>query len=91
MKKVEENNTDMIASQMISNLKSNYHKLWIITIIALLMLAVTTGYLVYVLNDTMVIETNDVVTTDEYDIQQDSGDNGNNNFVNGDNNEVSNG
>lgn len=85
--KVKNQNDDYMASQMISMLKSNYHKLWIITIIALLILCVTGCYLVYVLNDTMVIET----TNDEmYDIDQ-SSESGNNNFVNGDNNEVSNG
>ena len=84
--KVKNQNDDYMASQMISMLKSNYHKLWIITIIALLMLCVTGCYLVYVLNDTMVIET----TTEDYDVSQDN-ESGNNNFVNGDNNEVSNG
>ena len=88
--KVKNQNDDYMASQMISMLKSNYHKLWIITIIALLMLCVTGCYLVYVLNDTMVIETNDITDTDDYDITQES-ESGNNNFVNGDNNEVSNG
>ena len=88
--KVKNQNEDYMASQMISMLKSNYHKLWIITIIALLMLCVTGCYLVYVLNDTMVIETNDITDTDDYDITQES-ESGNNNFVNGDNNEVSNG
>lgn len=63
--KVEQENTDYIASQMISNLKSNYHKLWVVTIIILLMFSFVTGYLIYVLNNTMVIET----TTDEYDVQ----------------------
>ena len=88
--KVKNQNDDYMASQMISMLKSNYHKLWIITIIALLMLCVTGCYLVYVLNDTMVIETNVITDTDDYDITQES-ESGNNNFVNGDNNEVSNG
>ncbi len=87
MKKVKEQDSDMLASQMISNLKNNYHKLWVVTIILLIMFGAVTCYLVYVLNDTGVIET----TTDEYDVQQDAGEYGSNNFVNGNDNEVING
>lgn len=88
MKKVKEQDSDMLASQMISNLKSNYHKLWVVTIILLIMFGAVTCYLVYVLNDTGVIET---TTDSSYDVSQDSGEYGTNNFVNGDDNEVING
>ena len=63
-------------------------RLFIITVLAMLLLAVTFGYLVYILTD---IEVEEITTEESYDVDQDSGDNGNNNFVNGNENNVNNG
>lgn len=79
---------ESIAMEMLKDYKQQNKRLFIITVLAMLLLAVTFGYLVYILND---IEVEEVTTEEQYDVDQDSGDNGNNNFVNGNENNVSNG
>lgn len=59
---------------------------WIITFVAFIGLL---SYTIYLLNDIDYVETNE--TSESYDINQNSGDGGNNNFINGSHNEVNNG
>ena len=57
--------------------------MWLLTFIAFIVLL---GYTIYLHND-IGTET----TTEEYEVKQDGGNNGTNNFVNGNGNEVNNG
>lgn len=57
--------------------------IWLVTFIAFITLL---GYTIYLHND-IGTET----TTEEYEVQQDSDNNGNNNFINGNSNEINNG
>lgn len=59
--------------------------IWIITFIAFIGLI---GYTIYLLNDIEYVETTENET---YEVEQNSGDGGNNNFINGNDNEVNNG
>lgn len=58
--------------------------IWLVTFIAFIGLL---SYTIYLLNDITAIETKE----ETYDIEQNSGDGGNNNFINGNDNEVNNG
>ena len=72
---------------ILTDYKKANKRMFILIIMILSMWLATIGYLVYVLNDIGYEET----TTETYEIEQDSGDNGNNNFINGNSNEVNNG
>jgi len=74
---------------ILADYKKANKRMFTIIIIILGMWFITTGYLVYILNDIGYEET--TTETETYDIEQDSGDNGNNNFINGNGNEVNNG
>ena len=82
IKKEEES----FAMELLKDQRKQNKRLFIVIITILCMWFVTIGYLVYLLNDIEVVE-----TTESIDVTQDSGDNGNNNFINGDSNEVNNG
>lgn len=58
--------------------------IWIITFAAFVLLA---SYTIYLLND---IGFEEITTKENYDVNQESGDKGNNNFINGNGNEVNN-
>lgn len=74
---------------ILTDYKKANKRQFIIILVILSMWFCTIGYLVYVLND---IGYEEITTeTETYDISQDSGDNGNNNFINGNGNEVNNG
>lgn len=74
---------------ILTDYKKANKRMFIIIIMILSMWFATIGYLVYILND---IGYEEITTeTETYDIVQDSGDNGNNNFINGNENEVNNG
>lgn len=64
-----------------------------IIVLLIVLLTCSVVYTIYLLNDIIVIETNEtseIVENESYDINQTSGDGGNNNFINGSNNEVHN-
>lgn len=72
--------------ELLKDFKKQNKRQFIIILVILSMWFATIGYLVYILNDIGYEE----VTTESYDVTQDSGDNGNNNFINGNSNEVNN-
>lgn len=86
-KEVKNLKEQSLAMELIQDYKKANKRMFIIIITILIMWSLTIGYLVYTLNDIGYEE----VTTETYDIEQDSGDNGNNNFINGNSNEVNNG
>lgn len=86
-KSLEDLEKQSFAYEMLSDQRKQNKRIfaiWIITFVAFIGLL---GYTIYLLNDFTVVET----TEEKYDITQDSGDGGNNNFVNGNGNEVNNG
>ena len=84
-KELEEIREESFAMSLLKDFKAQNKRLFIIILVILSFWFATIGYLVYILND---IET---TTTEEIiEVQQDSGDNGNNNFINGNENEVNN-
>ena len=84
-KELEEVREESFAMSLLKDFKAQNKRLFIIILVILSFWFATIGYLVYILND---IET---TTTEEIiEVQQDSGDNGNNNFINGNENEVKN-
>lgn len=76
---VHELQEQSLAMEIIKDYKKQYKRQYIITLVILSMWFATIGYLVYILND---IGT-ETTTTKSYDM---STENGNNNFVGGDNN-----
>lgn len=64
--------------------RKNKRLCWLISLLIILLI-VSVGYSFYLQND---IGT--TVTTEDYDVKQDSGDNSNNNFITGNSNEVNN-
>lgn len=76
---VHELQEESLAMEIIKDYKKQYKRQYIITLVILSMWFATIGYLVYILND---IGT-ETTTTESYDM---STENGNNNFVGGDNN-----
>lgn len=80
-------NKESFASEILRDYKKANKRQFIIILVILMMWFFTIGYLVWLLNDIGYEET----TTETYEIEQDSGDSGNNNFINGSNNEVNNG
>lgn len=84
-KELNEIKEESFAMSLLKDFKAQNKRLFIIILVILSFWFATIGYLVYILND---IET---TTTEEIiEVQQDSGDNGNNNFINGNENEVNN-
>lgn len=86
-KDLEEVKNESFASEILRDYKKTNKRQFIIILVILGMWFATIGYLVWLLNDIGYEE----ITTETYEIEQDSGDNGNNNFINGSNNEVNNG
>lgn len=64
--------------------RKNKRLCWLISLL-IIILIVSVGYSFYLQND---IGT--TITTEDYDVKQDSGDNSNNNFITGNSNEVNN-
>lgn len=79
-KEVEEIQEESLAMSLLKDYKKVNERMFIIILVILGMWFATIGYLVYVLND---IGTETTSTTETYDMNTD---NGNNNFVGGDNN-----
>lgn len=67
---------ESIAMEMLKDYKKQNHRLFIISVLAMLLLAVTFGYLVYILND--------IGTIEETSVDMDA--EGSNNYIGGDNN-----
>lgn len=65
------------AMEILEDYKKANKRMFIIILALLGMLLLTTGYLVYVLNDIGMEE-----ITETYDVTQESDENGNNNFIN---------
>ena len=68
---------ESIAMEMLKDFKKQNQRLFIILVMAMVLLAGTFGYLVYILNDIGTIE-----ETSSVDMEAD----GNNNYISGDNN-----
>lgn len=64
--------------------RKNKRLCWLISLLIILLIG-SVGYSFYLQND---IGT--TITTEDYDVKQDSGDNSNNNFITGNSNEVNN-
>ena len=79
-KEVKEMQEESLAMSLLKDYKKQNKRQYIIILVILGMWFATIGYLVYVLND---IGTETTTTTETYDMNTD---NGNNNFVGGDNN-----
>lgn len=79
-KEVEEIQEESFATQILQDYKKQNKRQFIVILVILGMWFATIGYLVYVLND---IGTETTTTTETYDMNTD---NGNNNFIGGDNN-----
>lgn len=79
-KEVEEIQEESLAMSLLKDYKKVNERMFIIILVILGMWFATIGYLVYVLND---IGTETTTNTETYDMNTD---NGNNNFVGGDNN-----
>ena len=76
---------ESLAYELLGDLKRTNKRMfiiWIITFVALLGLAC---YTIWLLNDIESVTTEEII-----EVQQESGDNGNNNFINGNENEVNN-
>ena len=74
----------MKATEMLKILKTQNKRLFIIWLVTFIAFIGLLSYTVWLLNDIGVEET----TTEKYEIEQDTDNNGNNNFINGSNNEV---
>ena len=83
-KEVEEIQEESFATQILKDYKRQSKRQFIIILVILIMWFATIGYLIYILNDIGVETTTTTTsTTETYDMNTD---NGNNNFVGGDNN-----
>ena len=82
VKQIKEQSVAMELLRDARNTNKRLFVIWIITFIAFIGLL---GYTIWLLNDIAVEE-----ATETYEVEQDSGDNGNNNFINGNENEVNN-
>ncbi|WP_298061769.1 hypothetical protein [uncultured Rikenella sp.] len=85
-KRVE--NEVSVAMDILNDYKKQNKRLFIIILVLCAMLTAVTCYTIYLLNDIEVVETTE--TIEDYDVSQNSGDGGNNNFINGNENEVNN-
>ena len=90
-KEYQEMKEQSLAMELLKDSKETNRRLAISFTIVLILTIVlwggTIAYLIYTLND---IGTEEVTTTESYDITQDNGNDGNNNFINGNSNEVHN-
>lgn len=89
-KEVKEMQEQSFARELLNDYRKQNKRLFIMWIITFLTLIGVTCYTIYLLNDIGTIETSETITED-YDVNQNSGDGGNNNFITGNNNEVDNG
>jgi len=76
---------DSFAMELIKDYKKQNKRQFIIILVILTMWFATIGYLIYISNDIGVETT---TTTETYEIEQDSENGGNNNFIHGNSNEV---
>ena len=79
-KEVKEMQEESFATQILKDYKRQSKRQFIIILVILIMWFPTIGYLVYVLNDT---NTETTSTTETYDMSTEEG---NNNYIGGDNN-----
>lgn len=89
-----------IATEVIKLLKGSVKRLYVLLLITLLFLVISLvdsfyqrHVIIGILEDFEIVEETIIETTettDDYNITQESGDGGNNNFINGDGNEVNN-
>lgn len=86
-----------IATEVVKMLKTDMKRLYIILICFVFLLLISIADSIYqreqiieILNDMEVVEETIVETYDDYDVTQESGEGGNNNFINGSGNEVNN-
>ena len=77
---------ESFAISILKDYKKQNRRLFIIWIITFISLIAVSCYTIYLLSDI-----DSEIITETYEIEQDSGDNGNNNFINGNENEVNNG
>lgn len=78
-KEVEEIQEESFATQILKDYKKQNKRQFIVILVILIMWFATIGYLIYILNDIGV----ETTTTETYDMNTD---NGNNNFIGGNNN-----
>ena len=78
-KEVEEIQEESFATQILKDYKKQSRRQFIVILVILIMWFATIGYLIYILNDIGV----ETTTTETYDMNTD---NGNNNFIGGNNN-----
>ena len=84
-KDLEEVKNESFASEILSDYKKANKRQFVIILVILGMFTALLSYTIYLLND---IET--ITTEETIEVEQDSGNNGNNNFINGNENEVNN-
>ena len=72
------------ALELIQDYKKQNKRQFIVILVILTMWFATIGYLVYLLNDIGV----ETTTTETYEVEQTADNNGNNNFISGNDNEV---
>lgn len=82
-KEIQELKEQSLAMELIKDYKRQSKRQFIVILVILTMWFATIGYLIYILNDISVEK-----TTETYEVEQNADDNGNNNFVHGNNNEV---
>ena len=82
-KEVNELKQESFTLELLKDFKKQNQRQFIIILVILTMWLATIGYLVYVLNDIGYEE----ITTETYEVEQEAED-GNNNFIRGNNNEV---
>lgn len=75
-----------VAMGLLKEQQKQNKRLFIIILVILGMFTCLLGYTIYLLTDIEIVET----TSEVYDVEQESGDNSNNNFITGDYNEVNN-
>ena len=78
-KEVEEIQEESFATQILKDYKKQNKRQFIVILVILIMWFATIGYLIYILNDIGV----ETTTTETYDMNTE---NGNNNFIGGNNN-----
>ena len=86
-KEVSELKEQSLAMELLKDQRNQNRRMFYIILVILVMWFATIGYLVYVLND-IGTETTTETTTETYEVEQDSEDGGNNNFIHGNDNEV---
>ena len=84
VKELKENSWFLDISHTMKKNQNRFFVMWLITFIAFIFLV---GYVIYLHNDVGT----ETTITESYDIQQETEENGNNNFINGNDNEVNNG